>query len=85
MGGNPHVSDAGAVVLSTPQDVALSDVRKGVAMFQKISVPVGLMLFLYKNVVPYSQLVMSDRGHFVKPITFHLSFLQHPALPIWSS
>lgn len=35
----------GAVIVSTPQDVALSDVRKGVAMFRKISVPiVGLLL-----------------------------------------
>ncbi|KAF8623760.1 hypothetical protein AX15_006202 [Amanita polypyramis BW_CC] len=31
----------GAVIVSTPQDVALSDVRKGIAMFQKVSVPVG--------------------------------------------
>lgn len=31
---------AGAVIVSTPQDVALSDVRKGVTMFRKISVPV---------------------------------------------
>jgi len=31
--------------VSTPQDVALSDVRKGIAMFQKISVPItGLIL-----------------------------------------
>ncbi|KAI0762784.1 P-loop containing nucleoside triphosphate hydrolase protein [Fomes fomentarius] len=35
----------GAVIVSTPQDVALTDVRKGVSMFQKVSVPiVGLML-----------------------------------------
>ncbi|OSX62455.1 hypothetical protein POSPLADRAFT_1142964 [Postia placenta MAD-698-R-SB12] len=35
----------GAVIVSTPQDVALADVRKGVAMFQKLSVPItGLLL-----------------------------------------
>ncbi|EPT00481.1 hypothetical protein FOMPIDRAFT_1023674 [Fomitopsis schrenkii] len=35
----------GAVIVSTPQDVALSDVRKGVTMFRKISVPIlGLLL-----------------------------------------
>ncbi|RPD63149.1 P-loop containing nucleoside triphosphate hydrolase protein [Lentinus tigrinus ALCF2SS1-6] len=35
----------GAVIVSTPQDVALTDVRKGVSMFQKVSVPiVGLLL-----------------------------------------
>jgi ATP-binding protein involved in chromosome partitioning len=30
---------AGAVIVSTPQDLALIDARKGVAMFQKTSVP----------------------------------------------
>lgn len=31
---------SGAVIVSTPQNVALDDVRKGVAMFKKVSVPV---------------------------------------------
>ena len=36
---------SGAVIVSTPQTVALDDVRKGVAMFQKVKVPVlGLSL-----------------------------------------
>lgn len=30
----------GAVVVSTPQDVALVDARKGITMFQKVNVPV---------------------------------------------
>jgi ATP-binding protein involved in chromosome partitioning len=30
----------GAVIVTTPQDVALIDARKGLAMFQKVSVPV---------------------------------------------
>ncbi|WVF68592.1 hypothetical protein IAT40_003361 [Kwoniella sp. CBS 6097] len=35
----------GAVIVSTPQDVALIDARKGVAMFNKVSIPmVGLLL-----------------------------------------
>jgi len=35
----------GAVIVSTPQDVALSDVRKGIAMLRKVSVPItGLVL-----------------------------------------
>ena len=31
---------AGAVVVTTPQDVALIDARKGLAMFRKLNVPV---------------------------------------------
>jgi len=30
----------GAVIVSTPQDVALIDVRKGVAMFRKVGIPI---------------------------------------------
>jgi ATP-binding protein involved in chromosome partitioning len=30
----------GAVIVTTPQDVALIDARKGLAMFQKVNVPV---------------------------------------------
>ena len=38
---NREMHYIGAVIVSTPQDVALTDVRKGVSMFQKISVPVS--------------------------------------------
>jgi ATP-binding protein involved in chromosome partitioning len=31
---------AGAVVVSTPQDLALADARKGLAMFRKVEVPI---------------------------------------------
>jgi ATP-binding protein involved in chromosome partitioning len=34
----------GAVIVSTPQDVALSDVRKGIAMLRKVSVPVRILI-----------------------------------------
>jgi ATP-binding protein involved in chromosome partitioning len=34
------VSLAGAVIVTTPQDVALIDARKGLAMFKKVNVPV---------------------------------------------
>ena len=30
----------GAVIVSTPQDVALADAQKGVAMFRKVNVPI---------------------------------------------
>ena len=35
-----HTPLAGAVIVSTPQDLALIDARRGVGMFQKVSVPV---------------------------------------------
>ncbi len=35
-----RVKLAGAVIVTTPQDVALADAIKGVAMFQKVNVPV---------------------------------------------
>lgn len=31
---------SGAVIVSTPQDIALIDARKGIAMFQKVDVPI---------------------------------------------
>jgi ATP-binding protein involved in chromosome partitioning len=31
---------AGAVIVSTPQDIALIDARRGVAMFRKVGVPI---------------------------------------------
>ena len=31
---------AGAVIVSTPQDIALIDARRGIAMFQKVSIPI---------------------------------------------
>ncbi|MDD5087548.1 MAG: P-loop NTPase [bacterium] len=34
------VNLSGVVIVSTPQDLALADVRKGVAMFQKLDVPI---------------------------------------------
>ncbi|TDL20245.1 P-loop containing nucleoside triphosphate hydrolase protein [Rickenella mellea] len=35
----------GSVIVSTPQDVSLSDVRRGVAMFRKVGIPItGLLL-----------------------------------------
>ena len=37
----------GAVIVSTPQDVALSDVRKGIAMLMKVSVPVRFLFLSF--------------------------------------
>jgi ATP-binding protein involved in chromosome partitioning len=38
-----YVAHAGTVIVSTPQDVALADVRKGIAAFQKLSIPVRFL------------------------------------------
>ncbi|TCT02420.1 Mrp/NBP35 family ATP-binding protein [Aquabacter spiritensis] len=35
-----QVNLAGAVIVSTPQDLALIDARRGIAMFQKVNVPI---------------------------------------------
>jgi len=35
-----RVPVSGAVIVTTPQDIALADARKGLEMFQKVSVPV---------------------------------------------
>ena len=47
----------GAVIVSTPQDIALIDARKGIAMFQKTHVPI---LGLVENM---SVFVCSNCGH----------------------
>lgn len=35
---------SGAVIVSTPQDIALADARRGVEMFRKVNVPVCSVL-----------------------------------------
>ncbi len=47
----------GAVIVSTPQDIALIDARKGIAMFKKTQVPI---LGLVENM---SVFVCPDCGH----------------------
>jgi ATP-binding protein involved in chromosome partitioning len=45
---------AGAVVVTTPQDVALIDARKGLAMFRKLNVPVlGIVENMASFVCPH--------------------------------
>jgi Mrp family chromosome partitioning ATPase len=41
------VDHTGTVIVSTPQDVALADVRKGIAAFRKLSIPVYFPFFHY--------------------------------------
>lgn len=52
-----RVALAGAVVVSTPQDVALLDARKGITMFNKVSVPV---LGIVENMSTH---ICSNCGH----------------------
>jgi ATP-binding protein involved in chromosome partitioning len=47
----------GAVIVSTPQDLALIDARKGVAMFQKVEVPI---LGIVENMSTY---ICPECGH----------------------
>jgi len=47
---------AGAVIVSTPQDVALLDAIKGVSMFQKVDIPVvGLIENMSSFICPHCQ------------------------------
>jgi len=52
-----RVPVAGAVIVTTPQDIALADARKGLKMFEKVSVPV---LGIVENMSVY---VCSNCGH----------------------
>ncbi|HZT00956.1 MAG TPA: iron-sulfur cluster carrier protein ApbC [Steroidobacteraceae bacterium] len=52
-----RVPVAGAVIVTTPQDIALADARKGLKMFEKVSVPV---LGIVENMSVY---ICSNCGH----------------------
>ncbi len=52
-----RVALAGAVIVSTPQDVALLDARKGITMFNKVAVPV---LGIVENMSTH---ICSNCGH----------------------
>lgn len=52
----------GAIIVSTPQTVALDDVRKGVAMFKKVNVPV---LGVVENMAYFIPPDMPDKKYFI--------------------
>ena len=56
------VSLSGAVIVSTPQNVALDDVRKGVAMFHKVNVPV---LGVIENMAYFSPPDAPDKKYYI--------------------
>ncbi len=48
-----RVPVAGAIIVTTPQDIALADARKGLAMFEKVAVPVlGIIENMSVHVCP---------------------------------
>jgi ATP-binding protein involved in chromosome partitioning len=51
---------SGAIIVSTPQDVALADARKGVAMFQQVNVPV---LGMVENMAYFTPPDLPDRRY----------------------
>jgi ATP-binding protein involved in chromosome partitioning len=53
---------SGAIVVSTPQTVALADARKGVAMFQKVNVPV---LGIVENMAYFTPPDLPDRKYYL--------------------
>jgi ATP-binding protein involved in chromosome partitioning len=52
----------GAVIVSTPQDVALADARKGVKMFEKVDVPV---LGMVENMSYFTPPDLPDRKYYL--------------------
>jgi len=53
---------SGAVIVTTPQEVALADARKGVAMFRKVNVPV---LGIVENMAFFTPPDLPDRKYFL--------------------
>src|SRR5205809_5827670 len=55
---------AGAVIVSTPQDIALIDARRGIAMFQKVNIPLlGLIENMSSFCCPTCHQVTPIFGH----------------------
>jgi ATP-binding protein involved in chromosome partitioning len=52
----------GAIIVSTPQNVALDDARKGVAMFKKVNVPV---LGIVENMAYFIPEDMPDKKYYI--------------------
>ena len=52
----------GAVIVSTPQTVALDDARKGIAMFKKVNVPV---LGMVENMAFFTPPDMPDKKYYI--------------------
>jgi Mrp family chromosome partitioning ATPase len=66
----------GAVIVSTPQDVALVDARKGVAMFKKVDIPVR------SSNATMIQLIIDCRST-TQHVTFQVLLLFNTARIVW--
>lgn len=63
----------GAVIVSTPQDVALADVSKGIAMLRKVAVPVsGISSRLQRGSCSNPD---SGYWHSAEPVAFHVPWV----------
>lgn len=51
---------SGALIVSTPQDVALADARRGVNMFSKVQVPVSLSILPVSFHLPFFSVLMNS-------------------------
>lgn len=69
----------GALIVSTPQDVALSDVRKGIAMLRKVAVPVSEPRMSLRRVLI---IISPDNRDCVERVPFHLSVVHGAALSL---
>jgi ATP-binding protein involved in chromosome partitioning len=56
------ISLTGAIIVSTPQDVALADARKGVAMFSNVHVPV---IGIVENMAYFTPPDLPDRKYYL--------------------
>lgn len=57
-----NVPLTGAIIVSTPQNVALDDARKGVAMFRKVDVPV---LGIVENMAYFTPPELPDKKYYI--------------------
>ena len=77
---------AGAVIVSTPQDLALIDARKGLAMFQRVDVPVlGIVENMSTFVCPHcgqaTHLFGHDGARQLREIAFDADNSRHAQVP----
>ena len=86
MGLDTLILSLGAVIVSTPQDIALADAVKGINMFRKVNVPVRITSpFANEKETVYVLLLTRfvDLGNGAKHVRLCLSQLPHYHTHIW--